>query len=201
MIVIDGRQSAMQLNNFSNLEEILVKVMEEEVVENHVITDVLVNKEAFTEVYPHHAEDVEVGEISSVEVRTVSMEEMAKDITQELFTVIKIMQNGSKGAAALMRRGDSAEGLEVLQDLLDVTRHFLNTISLLHQRFPVQDKAALEGVGNALSVLLTEMSDAMNEQDWLLLADLIEYEFQPSCDSWEQVLTGLAEDIAAARTE
>jgi len=201
MIVIDGRSSTMELGNFANLEEVLVKVMEDEVVPGHIVTDVLVNQEAFTEIYPHHAEDIEIDDVQSVEVRTVSMNEMAAEVSKELFTVIRIMQNGAKGVSGHLRQGDVAEGLELLQDLLDVTRHFLATIAVLHQRFPLDNVAVLEDASAVLDKMLSEMCDVMGEQDWLLLADQLEYEFMPSCDEWEQVIGGLAADIAAAKVE
>lgn len=201
MIVIDGRQSSMELGNFANLEELLVKVMEEEVVADHIVTDVLVNQEAFTEIYPHHAEDVEINEIESVEVRTVSVIEMAGEVSKELFVVIKIMQNGSRGVAGFLRQGDVAEGLEVLQDLLDVTRNFLSTISVLHQRFPLGNTRIFEQTSATLDKLLSEMCDVMAEQDWLLLADLLEYEFIPACDEWEQVVGDFDVDMANAKPE
>lgn len=201
MIVIDGRQSSMELSNFANLEELLVTVMEEEVVADHIVTDVLVNQEAFTEIYPHHAEDVEIDEIESVEVRTVSMTEMAGEVSKELFVVIKIMQNGSKGVAGFLRQGDIAEGLEVLQDLLDVTRNFLTTISVLHQRFPLENTHGFEATSTTLDKLLSEMCEVMGEQDWLLLADLLEYEFTPACEEWEQIVGDFTADIANAKAE
>lgn len=201
MIIIDGRQSSMEIGNFANLEEILVKVMEQEVVSDHIVTDVIVNQEAFTEIYPHHAEDVEIDEIQSVEVRTMSVDAMAGEVNQELFTVIKVMQNGSKGVANFLRQGDIAEGLEVLQDLLDVTRHFLSTIGVLHQRFPLADAALFEETAAGLDTILVEMCDVMGEQDWLLLADLLEYEFIPACMEWDRIISGFMSDIAAAKVE
>ncbi|CAK7042585.1 MAG: hypothetical protein DELT_02890 [Desulfovibrio sp.] len=201
MIVIDGRQSSMDIGTFANLEELLVKVMEEEVIDGHIVTDVYVNQEAFSEIYPHHAEDIEADEIQSVELRTVSVDEMAGDVTQELFTVIKILQNGAKSVASSLRQADIADGLELLQDLLDVTRNFLGTIGVLHQRFPHQDEAPMHDSTVNLDRLLTEMSEVMNDQDWLLLADLLEYEFLPACNDWDKVLQGFVEDIAATRVE
>lgn len=201
MIVIDGRQSAMELGSFANLEEVLVKVMEEEVAAEHVITDVFVNQEAFTEIYPHHAEDVEIEEIRSVEVRTISVTEMAGEVSKELFTVIRIMQNGAKGVGKFLRQGDVAEGLEVLQDLLDVTRNFLAIISVMHQRFPLSETAVFEKTSATLDKQLSEMCDVMGEQDWLLLADLLEYEFMPACEEWEQVVGEFVADIANSKME
>lgn len=201
MIVIDGRQSAMRIGNFANLEELLVKVMEEEVADGNIVTDVYVNQETFTEIYPHHAEDIEADELRSVEVRTVTLHQMANDVTRELFTVIKIMQNGARGVACSLRQADVAEGLEILQDLLDVTRNFLATISALNQRFPYHDETPLRETADSLDRLLSEMGDVMNDQDWLLLADLLEYEFLPACDDWGRVLKGFVTEIADARAE
>lgn len=198
MIVIDGRQSALEMGSFANLEEILVKVMEEETSGDRVVTDVLVNNEAFSELYPHQAEDISIEEIQSLEVRTVSMGEMAGDITQELYKVINIMNSGGKRVSGLLRQGDIAEGLEVLQDLLEVTRHFLGTIGVLHDQFRKEDETQIKAVSLTLDTLLEEMSDVMSNQDWILLADLMEYEFLPACAEWSAVLDNLEQGIAAA---
>jgi hypothetical protein len=196
MIRIDGRQSAMELGSFANLEEVLVKVMEEELEPGCIVTDVLVNDESFSEMYPHQAEDIESAELRSVEVRSVSMREMAGDVTAELGKVVGIVQTGSKRVAGMFRQGDTAEALEVLQDLLEVTRHFLDTIDVLRDRFGSGENA-LAATTRELDDLVTEMADVMDNQDWLLLADLMEYEFLPSFENWHKVISGLDAEIAA----
>lgn len=199
MIVIDGRQSAIEMGNFANLEEILVKVMEEETLTDRIVTDVLVNDEAFSEIYPHQAEDISSEDIKRLELRTVSMGEIAGDVTQELYKVIQLMTGGGKRVAGLFRQGDVAEALEVLQDLLEVTRHFLGTIGVLRDHFRQEDESYIKAVSATLDALLEEMSDVMSNQDWILLADLIEYEFLPACNEWNAVLNSLGQDIAAAQ--
>ena len=77
MIIVDGRNSGKEISNFANLEEILVDVMEEEGMESRVVTDVLVNNELFSEIYPHQAEDISTASINSVEVRSIEASEMA----------------------------------------------------------------------------------------------------------------------------
>lgn len=198
MIVIDGRQSSMQLGSFANLEEVLVKVMEDEIQPGHIVTDVIVNEEAFSEIYPHQAEDIERDELRSVEVRSVSMEEMAGDIVEELVKVIGIMQTGSKNVSILFRRGDTAEALEVLQDLLDVSRSFIRTIDVLNEHFPAA-QGTLEEQTRELNDLFEEMVDVMDNRDWLLMADLLEYELLPSFDSWNTTLGALRDTVAAAK--
>lgn len=199
MIVIDGRESALSLSNYANLEEVLTKLIEEEALEQRIVTDVLVDDEAFSELYPHQAEDIDSKSISRLEVRTVSMEEMASDVTGELPKVINIMASGSRRSAALLRQAELAEGLEVLQDIVAVSRDMLNTIRILRAQFAQGASRELDALSDTLGDLLGEMGDAMANEDWSLVADLLEYEYIPACEGWRLVIDQIAGDIAAAR--
>ena len=88
MIIIDGRESSVSTANMASLEEILTKVIEAEALNSRIITDVFVNNEAFSELYPHQAEDIEASEIQRLELCTVSVEEMASNVVVELPKVI-----------------------------------------------------------------------------------------------------------------
>ncbi len=195
MIVIDGRKSNMQVGNFANLEEILVKMMEEE-LGDRIVTDVLVNDEAFSELYPHQAEDIESAEIQKVEIRSVSVQQMAGEITTELYKVISLMTGGATRAATLLRKAEIGASLEVVADIIDVTRHFLGTVALLRNEFSIDRSEELAPLVEKMSGLLDEMSEMISQEDWFLLADLAEYEFLPTCEEWNSVLGNLAQDIA-----
>jgi hypothetical protein len=199
MIVIDGNRSNMNVSNFANLEELLVKVMEDGYMDDRVVTDVLVDNESFSEIYPHQAEDIVTGAINSVEIKTVPMDDMAVDITRELYKVVRLMHDGGKHVAELFRQADDAEGLEVYQDLLDVTRDFLNMIGVLRDEFTLKDHEAFSESVDELSGLFTEMAEVMENEDWILLADLLEYEFVPAAQRWKQVIADIRDDIRTAR--
>lgn len=201
MIVIDGRQSAVSLANHANLQDILSKVMEEEALEARIITDVFVNDEAFSELYPHQAEDIDAESIERIELRTVSMEEMAADVVVELPKVVQIMAGGSRQVAHLLRQAELAEALEVLQDMILVSRDFLNTIHVLRSNFSSEKSPELDALGDTLGDMLGEVGDAMANEDWILVADLLEYEYLPACEGWRGIIDALSRDIAATRAE
>ena len=73
MIIIDGQKSNFNITNFSNLDELLVGLMSQEYLDNRIVTDVLVNDEAFSEIYPHQAEDVDCMDVRKVEIRTMGL--------------------------------------------------------------------------------------------------------------------------------
>lgn len=196
MIIIDGRKTDMKVGSFANLEEILVEVMQEESLENRIVTDVLLNDESFTELYPHQAEDIDASDIQSLEVKTVSVSDMAADVTTELYKVITLMTTGGKRVAELLRQAEIGAALEVLQDVADVTRHFLGIVALLRSEFSIDRDSELEPMAAQLNSLLDEIADVISKEDWVLMADLAEFEFLPACNAWTSVLGNLAQDIA-----
>jgi hypothetical protein len=195
MIVIDGKQTGLEINNFTNLEELLVTVVEDGYMQNRMVTDVYVNKESFSEIYPHQAEDIPTGEIDSVEIVSVPVPEMAVNITRELYKVVRLMSEGGRSVADLFRQADDAEALELYQDLLDVTRDFLGMIGVLRDEFSLRDNAAFNANIEELSNLFSEMVEVTENEDWILLADLLEYEFLPAVNRWKKVVALLREDV------
>ena len=195
MIIIDGRPMDMNMAAFSNLEEILVQVIKDDYLEKRVVTDVLLNKEPFNEIYPHQAEDIEVSEIDSLEIQTVPLNEMAGNVAEELHKVINIMSEGARQIAQLFRQADDAEALEMLQDLLEVTREFLGMVGLLRYEYTTPGTDSISDRIEVISSLLGEMIEVLENEDWILLADLLEYEFLPTVKDWSGVINNLQKVI------
>lgn len=196
MIIIDGRQSNLSIESFANLEEILVQANTECCKERRVVTDIFLNEESFSEIYPHQAEDIESDEIRTVEVRSMPLGEMALNISDELFKVTRMMSDGSIRISRLFRQGDDQEALEMLQDLLDVTRDFMSTVGVLRTEFVEVSDPEFVTLVERISELLGEMSEVLAMEDWILLSDLLEFEFMPVCESWNRVLQNLRDRIA-----
>ena len=188
MISVDGRSTGMEIKQFQNLEEILLSIMETNELEGRVVTDVFVNNESFSEIYPHQAEDIEADEIESVEVRSMPVADMALEITREMSKVVQLMDHGARRVAELFRQADDAEALEMLQDLLEVTREFLGMVGLLRYEYVTPGTDSIEDRIETISSLLGEMIEVLENEDWILLADLLEYEFLPTVKDWEGVI-------------
>ncbi|WP_291439771.1 hypothetical protein [Desulfovibrio sp.] len=195
MIIIDGNESVKSISTFENLEQALTSIMRDEEMEGRVITDVLVNDEAFSEIYPHQAEDITCDAISRLEVRSVPNSELAVDIAGEMGKVTLMMEHGARQVARLFREASDTDALELLQDLLDVTRDFMNMLGDLRGRYAEGDSDAFAEKTEKLSNLISEMSDGLENEDWILLSDLLEYEFLPICAEWREVSEQLRQQI------
>ncbi len=195
MIIIDGCQSDIKISSFNNLEEILTHILHLDDMQSRIITDVFFNNETFSEIYPHQAEDISSDVIESVEIRSVPVGEMGVDISREMYKVVQIMSSGSKQCARLFRQTEEANALELFQDLLDVTRDFMNMFNALREKFNLTDSKEFIDNSTKLSDLLTEMTEVLEDEDWVLLADLLEYEFLPACENWKKITQVLRDDI------
>ena len=195
MISVDGRETGMEIKQFQNLEEILLKIMDGGELEGRIVTDVFVNNESFSEIYPHQAEDIEAGEITSVEVKSVPVADMALEVTVELDKVVALMEQGARRVAELFRQAEDAEALEVFQDLMDVTRDFLNMVGVLRGESLRVGAPAFDAAAEEISNLFSEMVEVLENEDWILLADLLEYEFIPSMSRFKGVIAELRESF------
>lgn len=201
MIVIDGQNSGLAVKNFENLEEIFVNVAENGHLADRIVTDVFVDGEPFSEIYPHQSEDLSTEEFEKVEISTRAVDEVAVDITRELYKVVTIMGQGSQRVAEMFRRADDAEALDTYQDLIDVTRNFIMMIGTLRDNYSLKEHKEYVDAASEFSELFTEMNDVLENEDWILLADLLEYEFFPAVERWKKVIAQLREDIRVAKKE
>lgn len=195
MILIDGQKQDMDVSNFQNLDQIFIKVKEDGGLENRVVTDVFVNDKPFSEIYPHQAEDIDLSEVESIDIRTLGVAEVAVEITRELYKVVTLMGEGATRVAELFRQADDAEALDTYQDLLDVTRDFIGMVSVLRGEFALKDHKEFLEASDQLSSLFSEMTEVLANEDWILLADLLEYEFLPAVNRWKKVVALLREDV------
>lgn len=194
MIIIDGQRSPLQVSSFQNLEQIIEKVMEDKRMESRVVTDVFVNSEAFSEIYPHQSEDMDVADIEQVEIVSVSAAEMAQNITLELYKVVTLMGKAGRQVSDLFRQADDAQALELYGDLLDVNRDFLAMVGVLRNEYAVNSWDFEDSLED-LSSLFSEMIEIQENEDWILLADLLEYEYLPLVDKTKEIVAHLRESV------
>ena len=197
MIIVDGQRTPLEVHNFENLEQIIEKVMADTSMQSRIVTDVLVNNEAFSEIYPHQAEDMEASYIERVEIISVHTSEMAQSITRELYKVVSLMATAGRQVADLFRQADDAQALELYSDLLEVNRDFMNMVGVLRNEFVADSAMDFDVSLGDLSSLFSEMIEIQENEDWILLADLLEYEYLPLVEKTKSIVAHLRESVKA----
>lgn len=89
------------------------------------------------------------------------------------------------------RMGEEAQAIESLLKVIDGLQLLMAGINQIERLFrslrPEVDLAELESFQQKLMGMLDEVIKSQEGRDWILLADLLEYDIAESLDDWDQV--------------
>jgi len=182
-----------------NLEEILTRVMSEHMQPGKVITGVKINGSGYSEENPHDAASVPLKDIKTLEIDTMSAEEMARHFFNNRGKHLDLLIRGAEKISELFRIADETEANEHYVEYLENLRLFVQMIAqckeALHldlSAIPFQ-KATVEDEVQKLSNMMDQMLKVQENEDWVMLADLLEYELIPLLKEWNEILPVLQE--------
>ena len=198
-VTINEQNLPVDFSHLHNLEDIITEISERFIPSGEQLFQVHVNGEFFSERYPREARYVESGEISRLEVRTVSDADMARfilhDAASQAGTLLKAIEQG----ASLFRVGSDEEANHYFARVLEALRWLLQTgeaacqvLNLdLVKASPIHH-VPVDRYLRDLQDLLEEMQEIAEEEDYVMLADLLEFELLPMVQEWQKILQGLA---------
>ena len=136
-------------------------------------------------------------EIGSLKVELANLKDLvATNLTNALGYLKKLIP-GFEQAADLFRAGNEQEANKYYLQILDGIGWFSQVVNIIMQSD--QGELALPGAENEnlqareakLTDLMSQMLEANQNQDWELLADILEYEMVPFYKDWEAILSKL----------
>jgi hypothetical protein len=114
---------------------------------------------------------------------------LANNLTNAKDYLVKLIP-GFQKAADLFRMGNEQEANQYYLQVLDGIEWFSQVIIIIvsTQENKFEEKN-LEERQKKLTDLMSQMLEANQNQDWVLMADLMEYEMIPFYKDWEEVLS------------
>jgi len=186
-------------SHMRNLEEALVELNDRFVPPGQQLFQVRVNGEFFSERYPRESKYLELGEISTLDLKTIPDGEMARVILGEAGQQAGVLCQAIEKSARLFRVSAEDEANHYFAQVLEALRWLLMTWENACQVLKVDvDQVCLSPDGHPTSFLkglqdlLGEMLEISEDQDYVLLADLMEYELLPTVREWQHILETLA---------
>ena len=198
-IVLDTQKIELEESQVNNLEEVLLNLMTDKIKPNKTITAVKLNGDLYSEKVPHDAAKIMTSEIKKLEVETMSTEEVAWHFLIKSGEHLDQIVENTQWVSELFRIADAKEANEQYAGFVESLRHFLKMVnevkSILNYNFlkiSFQD-GSIETKVEKLSALMDQMIRVQEEEDWVMLADFIEYELVPLLGEWKSILTVLKE--------
>jgi hypothetical protein len=193
-VTIDGQSVTASDIVGSNLEEILLTLMEHPITTGRVITSVLVNGQPYAEEIPHAAIEVSRNNIESLSLGTLTLEDMSltflksgpTHLTTLLEALPKIIENFRLGDEQEANEHflNFLEALHLLMNMLEQTRQVLG----LWQGEENERTSSLNSYLDSLLEVLNTLISLQEQKDWIFLADVLEYELTDSLKRLGEIL-------------
>ncbi len=193
-VYIDSKPLDIDTSKFNNLEDLIYEVMSNCTESNRLITEVKLNDVTFSERWPGEAKIIPLDKIVKLDFITDSIELVASKMLQDIPAQVESITKGLMEAAELYRVADEQEANLNFIKIITSLRDFVNFVTQLKNANVIPwETLDIKGMDidsyyNRLIKLIDEMLDVQEDEDWILLADLIEYELAPIMNKWKEFL-------------
>ncbi|MBI3834367.1 MAG: hypothetical protein HY287_08575 [Planctomycetes bacterium] len=132
-----------------------------------------------------------------LDVYTGTKESLVIDAMSQAAASLEATESKAQDIAHRLTAGSSAEAIAVLADSLRVWQQIHQAIGqsivmlgLNPETIQIRDVPLADALDRPRSVLV-QIKQALQSQDYVLLADLLQYEFSDVTDLWHQIVTRL----------
>jgi hypothetical protein len=141
------------------------------------------------------AQRTQISEIATLEVEISTLSDMInKNIENADAYLIRLIP-GIEKSVELFRMGNEQEANKFFVKIVDGIDWFSQVLDIILTAKEISPDTVFEGKSiqdrrTSLVDLTQQMVDANKNQDWVLLADLLEYEILPYYQEWSNLLPG-----------
>jgi cell fate (sporulation/competence/biofilm development) regulator YmcA (YheA/YmcA/DUF963 family) len=192
-ITINGSLVNKSIEHINNLEEILINLSDTSIPPNHLVGSVMINGNEFSEVFPGQAKEIAAVNINDLDIETVSLEKFAEAAIKDSAFFVKNIIMAVNKTAELFRIYDETEANEKMAQIIDPLRAlvvFINSTRIdLKWDFENDqiDGHPIVKDWEKLHSVIDELKLTQEEGDWILYADLLEYELVPVLNVWVNI--------------
>ncbi len=192
-ILLDQKTMEIEESDVHNLEEVLLKIMSEHVRPENVVITVKLNGEVYSEKDPHDAARIPLSDIETLEIDTMTTEEIARKFFENGARQLGMMIQAAEKISELFRIADENEANKQYADFLENLRLFMKMLAEVKEML----NGTLEDRLQRLSEMMDQMIHTQEQEDWIVLADLLEYGLVPLLKEWQEILPALGDQSPA----
>lgn len=193
-IIINEEEKNYDTSSFDSLKKLYENLLGEFAAQEYFVTKIKLNGEELSENELQKKGHLPVNDIESLELIILTMPEIALNNINNTMEYLGKLIPAVKNASELFRTKSPEEankyylqcieGLTWFQEVVD------NISSLLKQELETVDLSpkSFEELQKQLLSITKEVSDSQAKKDWVMLADLLEYELTPYLEEWQSVL-------------
>ncbi len=174
----------------SNLEEILLLMMEKEVPDSELISEVKVNGKTYSEAYENEAREVDLRAVEKIEITTQGQEDFARDSIREASAYLDHLERGFGISARLLRNPEQKEkGCDMLARSVEALQAFKHHMDRVNDFLkPEGEQPGRKIFWEQFSLLADRIIRSQEGEEKEEVADLIEEEMLPFLRTWKETI-------------
>jgi len=195
-IFVDGKEFQGELGG-ATLQDMLGDLADRALGQDATMREIKINGQPFEEARLGPADRLGRENVQRLEVETIPAREMALHFLTNADAYLATIAQAVPQVAELFRVGDEQEASERYLSLLEGLGLFLqmlqasrDVLELDFSREVAQGRSAEEML-EQLSTKVQELLNAQESQDWVLLADVLEYDLAGELAHWQGFLPTL----------
>ncbi|TKJ40271.1 hypothetical protein CEE37_08060 [candidate division LCP-89 bacterium B3_LCP] len=173
------------------------------------VLEVKLNGEDITGKDKSHLEELPLGDIELLEVQTGDAKALARSTLYSVADFHQQLLQELQGTSELFRLGNMErstqaflkciDGIQVFMHSLESCRRMLGiSFELMHlPQAEGEDEQTVAESRRILFGMLDNILEVQTDQDWVLLADMLEYELIPALQDWREVIFCILEKTSS----
>ena len=196
-LTIDGTTSTVPKENFRTFKDFFNALSEELEKENRVIVSISLNNKQMSNGQQFDYFEKDISDINQVNINTSEKGKLVDDHIEGILEHIEKLRENIEKAAELFRIGDEIESHKYFAAVIEGVRWFNYSLELIFSFLQLKIKEVkLKGVLIAdiiedISEVIDSLDDSQQNQDWIMVADQLEYELLPLIEKWKEILPQL----------
>ena len=207
-IHVNNRTEEVQTEGIQFFGQLMDKLSEKAAEEGGTVLSVKLNGKDLTGKDRSHLEEMSVDDIQQLEVQTGNPKDLARSTLYSIADFLEKLLKELQDTSELFRLGNQERSNQSFLRCLDGMQVFMHTLETCRKLLGISFELLLvpgENGQNDITVgesrrrlftVLDNMIDAQTDQDWVLMADMLEYELIPILEDWRNIIPAILEKTA-----
>ncbi len=206
-VLLDGQEVSKSIAEDSTLKDALHYMQSNLCPKDHLVIGVRCDGEEIPGDRMEASLNSPISTLNKLEVTTSTREYLITDAMTQASISLEETETACKQVAKLMTEGNNPKAIETLGECLRIWQHIheavgksLMMLDVDPTTMMIQDESVDVVISKPIDVLM-QIKEALQSQDYVLLSDLLEYEFSNVSDSWHSVIARIRQEAEELTTK
>jgi hypothetical protein len=199
-VLLDNKLYSSPLDG-ATLQDILCDLINNHLGGVRTLKEVKVNGLPYESAAMGQPTDIFRAQIGVLEVETLDAREVSIHFLRQAGAYLRTISLSSEKVAELFRVGDERETNEHYLRTLDSLQLFMQVLATTQDTLGLDFEQLLDDGSSPeihlqrLAALVQEMLTAQEEEDWILLADLLQYDLVSALANWQEIVPQICKGV------